>query len=250
MTLAIVWIFNDSESRLILFLIGPWSILTGITYELGTRRYGERIRKCLPLGVVLAAILAAAYLSAALAAAYLTVLLAPDKKLTVLAGIIQKFAFSKDPAFLVFACAGSGLLLAIAIIMHIGRKRQPLWVMLLLISVSCGIFYGGVMNPYRARKVAKRKLGTDIKNALLPAGGKKLYKLGINDLYGELYYSGAEVIKLHSIKDIPSDEQVVFLIGTEFPGTTDRSWINLLPPDYTYNRHPLLLWKGVLRHDD
>ena len=79
--------------------------------------------------------------------------------------------------------------------------------------------------------------------------GEKIYKVGINDLYGELFYSGIPIVKLSSLKDLPEDEPVVYLIGTEFPGTTDRSWVNLLPPGYSYNRHPLLLWKGVLRQN-
>jgi hypothetical protein len=119
--------------------------------------------------------------------------------------------------------------------------------MLLLSIVGCGIFYGGVMNPYRAQIKTKRKVGADIRKVLPENSHQILYKQGINDLYGELFYSGAKIRKLSSLKELPQDEHVVYLLSTEFPGTTDRSWINLLPPDYTYNRHKLSLWKGVLR---
>ena len=37
------------------------------------------------------------------------------------------------------------------------------------------------------------------------------------------------------------------MISTEFPQYPDRSWSNLLPPDYSYRNHRLSLWKGVKR---
>jgi hypothetical protein len=238
--LVMVWIFNDSESRAIIYLLGPLSILTGIYYDLGTRRYGERIRKCLVLCEILVFVLAAAFIA---------VLVTPEHILSFFMSLKNTLSFKNAPFFLVTACVGSFLLLLLAVVFHLTRKKQPLWSMLLLTIVCCGIFYGGVMKPYRAQINSKRKVGTDIREAMRPAGGDKIYKLGINDLYGELFYSQIPIIKLSSLKELPEEEQVVYLIGTEFPGTTNRSWINLLPPGYSYNQHPLLLWKGVLRQN-
>ena len=236
--LAIVWLFNDSESRDIFFLLGPLAIQTGITYELGTRRYGERIRKLLFAGEIFAA---------GLIVAFVTVQLAPERWLSLFISLKNSLAF-RDALHFPFVVAVCCVLLTIILFLfRFCRKQQPLWIMLLLFSVACGIFYGGVMAPYRAQKREKRRIGNDLRKVLIQAGGKKLYKIGINDLYGELFYAGVDAVKIRSIGEIPGDEPVVFLIGTEFPGTADRSWSNLLPPEYTYNKHPLSLWKGVLR---
>ncbi len=221
--LVLVWIFNDSESRAIIYLLGPLSIMTGITYDLGTRRYGERIRKTLVLCEILILLLAVAFAA---------VLVTPENILSLFMSLKNTLAFRHGTAFFVTACIGSPLLLALGISLHIMRKKQPLWSMLLLAIVCCGIFYGGVMNPYRSQIKTKRKVGADIRNVLPQDDKLILYKQGINDLYGELFYTGAKIRKLSSLKELPQDESVVYLLSTEFPGTTDRSWVNLLPPDY------------------
>lgn len=239
--LVLVWIFNDSESRAIIYLLGPLSIMTGITYDLGTRRYGERIRKVLVLCEILIILLAVAFAA---------VLITPENILSLFMSLKNTLSFRYGTAFLVTACIGSSLLLALGIALHIMRRKQPLWSMLLLSIVGCGIFYGGVMNPYRSQITTKRKVGADIRKVLPQDKSQILYKQGINDLYGELFYTGAEIRKLSSLKELPQEKPVVYLLSTEFPGTTDRSWVNLLPPDYTYNRHRLSLWKGVLRQNE
>lgn len=80
-----------------------------------------------------------------------------------------------------------------------------------------------------------------------PGNGRKLYKSNILDLYGELYYSGTEVRRILELDELPTTEEVVYLISTEFPQYPDRSWVNLLAPDYSYRGHRLFLWKGTLR---
>lgn len=239
--LVLVWIFNDSESRAIIYLLGPLSIMTGITYDLGTRRYGERIRKVLVLCEILILMLTVAFAA---------VLITPENILSLFMSLKNTLSFRHGTVFFVTACVGSSLLLALGIFLHVMRKKQPLWSMLLLSIVGCGIFYGGVMNPYRSQITTKRKVGADIRKVLPQDKSQILYKQGINDLYGELFYTGAKIRKLSSLKELPQEETVVYLLSTEFPGTTDRSWVNLLPPDYTYNRHRLSLWKGVLRQNE
>lgn len=103
------------------------------------------------------------------------------------------------------------------------------------------------MHPYRAQEEVKREFGTTIRRALDGQPGGTLYKSNILDLYGELFYSGAKVVKLQSLEELPEDQETVYLISTEFPQYPDRSWSNLLPPDYSYRNHRLSLWKGVKR---
>ena len=239
--LAAVWLLSDTGSRAIFYFLGPLAIQTGITYELGTRRYGERIRKALAVcesGAVM------------LALAFAVVKFAPEKWLTPFVSLSNSLDFRNTLFFSVSAVFGGGLLFFAAIFFRLERKKQPLWVILVLISVCIGIFYGIVMAPYRAQVTEKKRLGADLKKVMKEADCKILYKSGIDDLYGELFYTGVTVKKLYSIRELPQAEPVVFLIGTEFPGTADRSWSNLLPNGYTYNNYPLSLWKGVLRDNE
>ena len=99
-----------------------------------------------------------------------------------------------------------------------GRNSWPVWLILLLISVAGGLFYWNVMQPYRAQENDKRLFGETVAAALAREPAGKLYKSNILDL-----------------------------ISTEFPQYPDRSWVNLLAPDYSYRGHRLFLWKGTLR---
>lgn len=85
------------------------------------------------------------------------------------------------------------------------------------------------MHPYRVQEEVKREFGTTIRRALDGQPGGTLYKSNILDLYGELFYSGAKVVKLQSLEELPEDQETVYLISTEFPQYPDRSWSNLLP---------------------
>ena len=49
----------------------------------------------------------------------------------------------------------------------------------------------------------KREFGTTIRRALDGQPGGTLYKSNILDLYGELFYSGAKVVKLQSLEELP-----------------------------------------------
>ena len=235
---VVIWFFSAGESRGLLYLTGPLAVLTGITYELGTRRYGQRIRKVLICGEGVLA---------GLALLILLVKFLPEKSIRLFASLSNSMAFRNEPGFLIQACCGCALLLACSLLFHFWRKSRPLWFMLLLISAGCGIFYGTVVESYRAQVTGKRQIGRVLRKALETEKAERVYKMGINDLYGELFYAGIKAQKLRSVRELPRNEKVVYLIGTEFPGMAERSWTNLLPPGYAYNNHPLSLWKGVLR---
>ena len=237
-TLLLVWFQPNSDSRDIFYMLGPLAIQTGTFYELGMRRYGNRIRKFLVLGEI------GSFL---LAAAFIVVTFTKESWLTPFVSLTNTLGFRDTEFFTLFAAISIVLLLLITIAQRLYRYVHPVWVMLVLVSVSIGIFYGGVMAPYRKQTNHKRQLSADIQKAIAGEKVSKIYKSGINDLYGELYYTKLKVIKLPTLNDLPAAEETVYLIGTEFPTTTDRSWSNLLPEDYSYHTHRLSLWKGTLR---
>ena len=237
-TLALLWLLPQGEPREIFYLLGPLSILVGINYELGIRRYGIKVRKLLVF---------CEYFTVGLALAVGGICFAPERWLSWFISLNNTLDFRLAPEFRLTALVAVAVLLSLTVFLHYSRKTQPVWLILLTTTAAAGIFYGIVMHPYRAQEEVKREFGTTIRRALDGQPGGTLYKSNILDLYGELFYSGAKVVKLQSLEELPEDQETVYLISTEFPQYPDRSWSNLLPPDYSYRNHRLSLWKGVKR---
>ncbi len=237
-TLALLWLLPGGEPREILFLLGPLSILVGINYELGMRRYGLKVRKVLVLGE---------YFAVAAAVAIGVVCFAPGEWLETVISISNSLAFRDSGYFRISAALAGVIVVMITVLLSRGRLFLPIWLFLLLVTVAGGVFYGSVMLPYRAQERNKREFGAMIAAALARETPGRLYKSNILDLYGEIYYAGVGARKIQTLEELPADEPVVYLLSTEFPLFPDRNWTNLLAPGYTYRSHRLALWKGELR---
>lgn len=237
-SLALLWLLPDGNPTELLYLLGPLSILVGINYELGMRRYGFKIRKVLILGEYFAVI-------AALAVG--VVCFVPQEWLTPFLSLSNSLDFAASGSYRIVAAVAALLLFGIAAGIHSGRQTRPVWLMLLMISAAAGIFCGAVLTPYRSQADAKRKFGEAFRAALRNEPAAKLYKGNILDLYGELCYVGLPVAKIQELEELPLNDRVVYLVDTEFPQYPERSWSNLLPPDFRYRGHRICLWKGVLQ---
>ncbi len=237
-TLALLWLLPDSDPREIVYLLAPLSILTGINYELGMRRYGIKLRRVLVLGE---------YILLGGAVALLVMCFASFEYLSMFLSLNQSLDFCRTADYRIQALLVSALLLALALLYHFWRRTRPVWLLLLLLAVGCGIYFWAVIQPYRSQENDKRMLGRDLRSALKGEAPPVLYKGKILDLYGELYYAGVPVRKVLEFAELPPAEPVVYLLSTEFPQLPERDWRNLLPPGYTYRGHRLSLWKGVLR---
>lgn len=237
-TLALLWLLPDNDPRDLIFLLGPLSILVGINYELGMRRYGHRLRRILVL---------CEYFLIAAAVAVGAGCFVPEEFLSNFMSLSLSSAFSDSFHYRLSAFFAAALLLLLAIYVHFGRKNRAVWLMLLCTSMGMGIFFWAVLQPYRAQEHEKRDFGMEIAGKLRGEPAGTLYKSNILDLYGELYYAGVKVRKLQEPYRIPAEEKTVYLLGTEFPQMPDRVWVNLFPADYTYRKHRLGLWKGELR---
>jgi len=121
------------------------------------------------------------------------------------------------------------------------------WLLILFIALAGGIFYAATMLPYRSQEAGKRKFGEGIASVLKKENCTKLYKYDIADLYGGLYYASLPVYKIGALDELPEREPVVYLISTHFPQHPERVWVNLLPEDFTYLKHPVGIWRGTLR---
>ena len=119
--------------------------------------------------------------------------------------------------------------------------------LILILFVTTGLFYGSVIKPYRAQDKRKRQLAADIKNTLKNESVDKLYKHDIQGFYGGLFYTDIPVYQISDVSELPSNAETVYLISTTFPQTLDRRWSSMLPSNYTYQKEKIYLWKGVLK---
>ena len=202
------------------------------------RRYGNRIRRFLVIGEVL---------FLCIIGAFTTVLFLPEDVIGSVISISSSISFRNANNYTIVI--GSALLscIVLGVCFYLGRRNAPVWLLLVTLAVMYGIFSGSVIAPYQAQDQRKRTLGADIKSALAKENATRLYKCDIRGFYGGLFYTDLPIYQLNSVSELPEDATTVYLISTEFPQTADRSWSNLLPPNYTYQSQKIALWKGVLR---
>ena len=274
-TAVLLWLIPGMGPRDLLYLPGALSILCGVYYELGMRRYGERIRKMAP---------AAEYAAPIIILFIVAGCFAPEKLLWKFMSLGNTLNFRNQPENGVAILAGAIGILAIGAGLRLLRRELPVWIMLLGVSVMVGIFSGVMLLPYRAQDVKQgvdpRKedaskwsmglsmryiLESTIRNSVKkkgPAGRRLegealkaevknrlsrvvLYKSGIGDLYGELFYAGVRVKRLRSVDELPDPGPLeVYLISDGFPQNPKWSWTNLLPEGYTYQKQRVMLWRG------
>lgn len=236
--LALIWLLPRSDFRDIIYILGPLSILTGINYDIGMRRYGRKIRKWL---------LAGEWGLLIFAAVILLLCFAPERYLETFASMDNSIDFSRT-GFYLWLAGGTIVLLMIAyLLVHYGKNTFPVWFMLLVLSGGYGLYFNTVQQPYRAQENRRRSVGGKIKNALQNEKPAVLYKYGIVGMYSELHYSGQKIVQLQSLAELPQSEPVVYVLATEFPQIPNREWSNLLPENYSAKKSKVMLWKGVLQ---
>ncbi|MDD3886147.1 MAG: hypothetical protein PHI35_04695 [Victivallaceae bacterium] len=240
-TLVLLWLMPDTTPREIIYLLGPLSILVGINYDIGMRRYGTKLRN----GILKLA----GWTVASMAVAMVVLCLISYELLSLFVRVSLSIDFCRTPEYRMFALGAGLVLVVLAIVLSRGVKTNPVWMTLLLTSVGIGIFYWSVLQPYRAQERSQREMGQAIRTALKAEKTDLIYKDNITGLYGELYYSGCKAVNLTDLENMPQ-KQIVYLLGAEFPQQPNREWTNLLPPDFSYRDHRLFLWKGVLHAEE
>ncbi len=238
---AILWLVPEFDSREILYMLGPLAILCGNAYALGMRRYGLKLRKYLVV---------CEYIAFVIIALITMMLFAPEWLLGHFGEIGRTLRFREAPEFFRIRIICYTLVIALLIWLHIERKYNSIARTLLLTAAVIGVYYSGIHIRYLQQGDEKRVFGKTIAAAMQGQPKGKLYKAQIADLYGPLYYANVSVVKLPSLENLPEDEDVVYVLSENFSLQGDRSWTNLLPPQYTYQGHALGLWMGTRNEKD
>ena len=239
--LALLWLLPELNRGAYFYVIGPLAILTGEFYELGMRRYGEKLRRFF----VMVEIFMATVLVCVAAGCFM-----PETWLKSMSFISlgNSLAFRGVRYFLVLAAVMLVMALLLIWYVHACRRSDPVWMVILSVSLALALFFNGMMLPYRSQDRSKHKFGADIRKALRTQGPiEKIYTLKVSNLNGGLFYAGFPVHRLESAEELPRGRGELYLLCPGFPQSADFSWKNLLPNEYYYNGHPLALWKGTPR---
>lgn len=238
---VLLWLTPGDDDRELFYLTGNLSILCGVYYELGMRRFGERLRKIAPVAEYFAL-----FIILMLAAG----VFADESLLRKWLSLSNSLNFRNSAETLIHAAIGAGCVLITGGILRAMRRTLPFWILLLAVSSMAGIFSGVMLLRYRAQDAEKGKIGAYIRETLQKAEKNKkipvLYKNCSDDLYGELFYSGAVIVRIHSVDDLPdSGADEIYLLSNSFPQNPKWSWSNLLAEGYRCNGKSLMLWRGT-----
>ena len=236
-SLFLLWFMPSRVSARCVFVIAPLAMMTGLYYEAGIRCYGRSLRKLLVAGEI--------FLTGLFVAAVSFCLLPGD--MLSLFGNAAKMSFRTNSRYLWIMAGVSVLLAGLAAVFHFGRRKLPVWILVLMISGGLTLFYTSVMLPYRMQKQELRQLAGDINNALAKEkNADVLYKYELDGLYGGLFYTGRKIRKWQSAEWL-RDQETVYLISAGIPRDTRRIWSST---PLLFRNTPLSLWKGELRKDN
>jgi hypothetical protein len=236
--LVFLWLLPETGRFGLFYVLAPLSILTGRFYEMGVRRYGIKLRRFFVtveifMAVVPLLIAAGCFL--------------PGSLLEKFISVDQTLNFRLSPHFRMAALAIMVSALLLAFYVHWGRRREPVWMIILAASLASALFFNGFLFPYKSQEHSKRKLGGDVR-AALGASDRVIYTRNVRNLTGGLFYSKVRIYRLGATDELPEGEEEIYLLGGEnypqFPGDSRYIWENKLPENYVYNGHPLKLWKG------
>lgn len=234
-----LWLSPLAKVRDMIILAPPLSLMIGINYWLLARRYGHKYHQMLKI-FSFAAIIA----GATLACFYLV----PTEWWQDFVSLSRGISYRDEWTFrlLGFIYAAALVMIGIFLIFAV-RLKVKLWEHILIIVLAFMLFFWGAMYPYKAQEHSKRDFGIALRNAIGDDFSPEMtiYKAKrTGGLYGECFYLGCNIRKIHSFEELPGDDKRVYLISTEVPIFPDRLWTNLLPEHMKYKDKKIYLWRG------
>jgi hypothetical protein len=239
-SLLLLWLLPELGRFGLFYALAPLSVLTGRFYEAGVRRYGIKLRRFFPVVEIFAALVPLAIA----AGCFL-----PEVWLEKFISVGQTLNFRQAaqfrmavPALLITACL-------LALYVHWGRSREPVWMVILAVAVASALFFNGFLFPYKSQDHSKRNFGRDVRAALGRKDPRRIiYTRNVSNLTGGLFYADVRVYRLGAADEPPEGEDDIYLLtGKEYPqlsGDARYTWEKQFPDSYVYNGRPLQLWKG------
>ncbi|MDD3154444.1 MAG: hypothetical protein PHS41_06215, partial [Victivallaceae bacterium] len=207
-----------SDARSMMLFIAPLSILVGMYYNRARRMYLIPFRKCTVL---------CAFFTLFIAGAFAVFCLTPEGVLHRFFDLPRSIRFRESGDYQMYAIAMALVLSAAGSWILLTARQARLFLAMYVGAVAMALFYWMVLFTYRAQESQCRDAGLAIREALLQGKapeGVPIYKHAIFDLHSEGYYSQHPFIRINLLSDLPDDQEVVYLLGTEFPQYAKRRW--------------------------
>lgn len=249
----LLWLGPFMDSRDLIFLAPPLSIMCGINYWLFVRRHGHQIHKFLKV---------LSFCSMALGLLIILFYATPfpwSFKIQILPENLEFRNSYKLCGILQALIATVISLMAIILV----RRRLQVYLHILMICMAIGLCFWAVNIPYKSQDQDKKVFGQALALALKKDLGLKedepipentvVYKgPGILGLYVPCLYMGAKVKKIHSLDQLPENQDLVYMITTQYPVSNKRSWDYVTPKDiiseaenpYIYSETRFYILKG------
>ncbi|MBN1865586.1 MAG: glycosyltransferase family 39 protein [Victivallales bacterium] len=250
----LLWFLPLSDARNLIFLAPPISVLCGINYALLVRRHGKQLHGL--LGIF--------SFGSAVAGVGVIIFYTTFFPWSLDIGFIPENLDFRDSHRVVGILQA---LLAVGMACYaIYMRRRGLTVMMhsLLVCVSFTLLFWAIHIPHRALLDEERCLGKAFAEALrgdlllnswepLPSDLTVYKGPGVSGLVSPCLYMGAKVKKIYRLDELPGDVEKVYVIGTEYPVSPDRTWEYVTPKDifdspsdpYVYRGTRFYIFKGV-----
>ena len=244
--------FTDARDEI--FLAPAMAVMCGINYWLLVRRHGHQIHKILRFLAIISLISGVGVILF-----YLTNF--PwDWKLDFIPKNLSFRVTNKN--YGLFLAGLSVALAAYAIIAS--KKRLLVFSHALLLITSATLIFWAVIIPFRSTNKRDVVMGQAFASAIkkdLHINTKEefpkdfvVYKgPGILGLKAPCIYMKTKVKKIHKLKKLPKDKKIVYMIGTDFPVSGNRTWTNITPIQnqeskelpFIYNDTRFYIFKGI-----
>ena len=238
-----------SEVRYIALLAPPLAILSGVNYWLLIRRYGYKFKKGF------------AFLNGAVIVAGLLLIVIYNVPIN-LVKLVNLNNYQVDFLLLnnnyIAGMIAAALLLFVWVFLrcYLNSKYYVLWIHMLLIVVSCCLFFWGLVVPFKAQRNDKRLFGESLNQILVKRNvpeNMPIYKYKIISGYARAFYSKHPVIKVENLETLSNVEMpldTVYVLSPEYPIDSLRRWTSLTPQGLrdknSRNKKTLELWVGQL----
>ena len=239
---VLMWLSPFTEPRDIILLAAPLAVLTGCYYPLVVRRHGHIFLKLLKY-FVYASIPAGIFL--------ILFYLAPTELWQGWVSLGRGSGFHETPKYVAAGMTYGIIIVAVGMVLLFApRHTVPIWSMTLMLVGVFVLFFWAIPHPYKAQENQKREMAAEMHKAISRFGGMPgcIYK-GPQDIgfYGECFYLGGKFKRINDLKELPKEDDVVFLLSNEPPldPARARSWVNILADSKRFKSEKIYLWRGT-----
>ncbi len=208
----------------LMYAVAALALLCGMIYDAGVRRYSVEIRKmlvfCTYLGVIAS-------------------------------GVILHWYFQLEAQENWITYFGIAVLFLVqASWIYFYRKQGQIWLILLSVSCSIGIFYHcfvfSAFDHDKNVKYIAEQIAAALENEVPEVDSTTpVYIVNITGLYNEGAYINHPLKTVDSLAELPSDAKVVYLLSPDtFPQHTNRVWTNKWK--ISYRGKQICFWRGEL----